>query len=221
MKKNLFSQILAVSVLLMSEAAFSQVKPNLGQLTSDKTAEKVKDEIPAGGAHNGFVPGLQKHSLGLGLGQTFLRSDLEDNGEDKITLDLYYNYSASYSFDFVANLHTSEHKFRNTKAELLGLALAIKGKLYQFDAFAPYALGGFGFYKPSVTQLVNGVLRDSDDKLVFGMNFGGGVDLALNERVTVGALFHYHDPFDVKQETGSNIEGSYYKLLLTAMYTFN
>lgn len=221
MKKKLFSQILAVSVLLMSEAAFSQVKPNLGQLTSDKTAEKVKDEIPSTGAHNGFIPGLQRHSLGLGIGQTFLRSDFEDNGEDKITFDLYYNYSASYSFDFVANLHFTDHEFRNTATELKGLALAIKGKLYQFDAFAPYALGGFGFYKPQVTQNVNNVLRESDSKLVFGINFGAGVDLALNERITVGALLHYHDPFDVKQETGNKIEGSYYKLLITAMYTFN
>lgn len=219
MKKIFLSQILAVSVLFWSETAFSQVKPNLGQLTSDKTAEKVKDEIPSG--PNGFVPGLQKHSAGVGLGQTFLRSDFEDNGEDKITLDFYYNYSASYSFDFVANFHWTEHEFRNTKSELKGLALAIKGKLYQFDAFAPYALGGFGFYQPQVTQLVNGVLRDSDSKLVFGMNFGAGVDLTLNERVTVGALFHYHDPFDVRQEIGGEVEGSYYKLLLTAMYTFN
>ena len=64
---------MAVSVLLMSETAFSQIKPNLGELTSDKTAEKVKDEIPSSGAHNGFVPGLQRHSIGLGIGQTFLR----------------------------------------------------------------------------------------------------------------------------------------------------
>lgn len=219
MKKIFFSTILAVSTLLSAETAFSQMKPNLGKLTSDETAEKVKSDIPSG--PNGFIPGLQKHSAGLGIGQTFLRSDFEDNGEDKITIDFYYNYSASYSFDFVANLHFTDHEFRNTETELKGLALAIKGKLYQFDAFAPYALGGFGFYQPQVTQLVNGVLRDSDSKLVFGINFGGGVDLALNERVTVGALFHYHDPFDVKQENGSTVEGSYYKLLLTAMYTFN
>src|SRR5690606_25591879 len=40
---------------------------------------------------------LNRHSVVLGFGQTFLMQDLEDTGEDKITFDGFYNYSASYS----------------------------------------------------------------------------------------------------------------------------
>ncbi len=215
--KKIIVSILAVFALFGAKTAFSQVKPNLGQLTSDQNAKKVENNIPIGAG-----PGLQKHSLGVGIGQTFLRSDFEDNGEDKITADLYYNYSASYSFDFIANLHFSDHSYQGKETNLRGLALGIKGKVYQFDQFAPYVMGGFGFYEPTMTtKLASGQTQESDSKIVFGMHMGAGVDLQLNERVSVGALLHYHDPFDVKQERGGKVSGSYYKMLLTAFYTFN
>ncbi len=217
----------------------AQMKPNLGEITSDKTAKKVEEgtfdsktnetktksnnSTKANQSEFTFKPiqpGLKQHSLGLGVGQTFLRSDFNDYGEDKITFDFFYNYSASYSFDFLANLHYTSHKYQNTKTELKGMALGIKGKLYQFDAFAPFILGGFGFYGPQVTPYVNGVHRESDSKLVFGVHVGTGVDLQLNDSVSVGALFHFHDPFDVKQESGGKVEGYYYKLLMTVFYTF-
>ena len=43
---------------------------------------------------------------GLGLGQTFLTGDFGKNGEDSITVDLYYKYKASYSFDLIVNAIT-------------------------------------------------------------------------------------------------------------------
>lgn len=199
--------------------AIAQVKPNIHQLTNDKAAQKVNDSIPD---TSDRIPGsIHKHSIGIGVGQTFLRSDLAENGNDKITPDIYYSYSASYSFDFVANLHYSEHSYLNREATIKGLALAIKGKVFQLDAFSPFVFGGFGFYLPKVTRIQDGILTETRTQLVFGVNVGAGVDLRLNDEVVVGVIAHYHDPFDVRQDVGPKLETSYMKLMITASYTFN
>jgi hypothetical protein len=213
--------VLMAGVSISGEAIAQdqQVKPNIQHMTSEKSARKVNNEIPEASER---IPGkIHKHSLGIGVGQTFLRSDLSDNGNDKITPELYYNYSASYSFDFLANLHYSEHSYLNRKATIRGLALAIKGKGFQLDAFSPYVFGGFGFYLPSVRRMQEGTLSDTRTQLVFGVNAGVGVELRLNDEATIGVMAHYHDPFDVRQETGAKLEASYMKLLMVAMYTFN
>lgn len=163
---------------------------------------------------------IRTHSIGIGLGQTFLTGDFNDNGEDKITADLYYAFKASHSFDFLANFHTSEHKFQDTSATITGLALGIRGRAYQFDAFAPYAIAGLGFYQPQVKRRVDNVLLESEEKIIFGAHLGAGADLQLNEKVSAGIVAHYHNPFDVKQDVGPEVEGSYFKLLLTALFHF-
>lgn len=218
--KNVFIMTPAfLAGVSFSGEAIAQLKPNIHQLTNEKTAQKVNNSIPDASDR---IPGsIRKHSLGIGLGQTFLRSDLAENGNDKITPDLYYNYSASYSFDFVANLHYSKHKYIGREATIKGLALAIKGKGFQFDAFAPFVMGGFGFYLPSVKRIQNGELTETRSQLVFGVNVGAGVELRLNDEATVGVIAHYHDPFDVRQDVGAKLEGSYMKLLILASYTFN
>jgi len=218
--KKFFITPALVAGVSFSAIAEEKVKPNIQVLTSEKSAEKVQDKIPAN--QEPRIPNeIQKHSLGIGLGQTFLRSDLGDNGNDKITADIYYNYAASYSFDFMANFHWSKHEFLNRNATIKGLALAIKGKGYQYDAFSPYAFGGFGFYLPAATRIVGGSPLETRDQLVFGVNAGVGVELRLNSQAVIGVIAHYHDPFDLRQEVGSDLEGSYLKLLITAMYTFN
>tara|TARA_R110000868_G_scaffold30668_3_gene113187 strand:+ start:229 stop:903 length:675 start_codon:yes stop_codon:yes gene_type:complete len=165
---------------------------------------------------------LNRHSIGLGFGQTFLFEDFEDNGEDKITVDGFYNYSASHSFDLLVNMHISKHKFRGRNALIRGIAPGIKAKLYQFDNFSPYVLGGLGLYAPKVRRVLNaaGEIQDTKTKMAFGYHFGAGADLNLNSHVTVGLLFHLHNPFDVKQDIGSEVEGAYYKLLMLAFYVF-
>lgn len=226
MLKKILKIVLITPVLMagvsFSTQAFSedkQVKPNIHQLTNEKSAQRASS-----GSYesNERIPGeIHKHSLGVGVGQTFLRSDLADHGNDKITGELYYTYSASYTFDFVANAHYSEHKYLDKKATITGLALSIKGKGYQFDSFSPFALGGLGFYLPGLTRIQNGVPTDTRKQLVFGVNFGAGVELRLNSNAIVGVIAHYHDPFDVRQDVGSKLEASYMKLLLTGAYTFN
>lgn len=157
------------------------------------------------------------HSAGIGFGQTFLTGSFGDYGEDKIALpDLFYAYSASHSFDMLVNGHYSSHSYNNRKVKIPGASVSVKAKLFQFDAFSPFALGGLGFYRP---QISDGAY-ESKAKLTFGINLGVGGDLKLNDMFTVGVLVQYHNPFDVKQDNAKKVEGSYAKLLITGMYTF-
>lgn len=162
------------------------------------------------------LTGLQAHSVGVGLGQTFLKGDFASNGEDAITFDVYHNYTASYSFDLLTNIHISKHKFGTNETVVPGAAVAIKSKIFQYDNFAPFIHAGLGFYRPYVKD----ALGRSEAKTKFGANFGTGVELKLNNRMTVGIIGHYHNPFDTKQFGRPEIDGSYFKLLITALYTF-
>lgn len=196
--------------------AFEEDKLELAELAKSKSANEGDASILRKRKESSYRPRLNAHSAGLGLGQTFLRGDFQKSGEDQVTPDFYYAYTASYSFDVVGNLHYSKHREGQRSVTIMGAAAAIKSRLYNFDSLSPFVLGGLGFYRPTTSESS----VDSEGKTVFGSNFGAGVDLRLNTQVTVGALMHYHNPFDVKNDHGANLEGSYYKLLLTLMYSF-
>ncbi len=164
---------------------------------------------------------INRHTIGLGLGQTILLGGFEDNADDGIAIpDLFYSYSASHSFDLMINLHYSDHKFNNTEVKLTGIAVHIKGRLYNFDSFSPFIVGGFGIYRPVIKSYVDDELIKSDPKATFGTGIGFGADLILNNHVSIGILAQYHNPFDIRQEIGPKVEGSYTKLLITSNYTF-
>jgi hypothetical protein len=206
----------------LQNAVFAQEKKKqIQKITSSESAEKVEEKLESEPAPS-YVneDELKVHSLGVGIGQTFLGNDFKDNGDSSITGDLYYNYSASHSFDLLVNGHYSSHKIGAKKTSLKGTAIGIKGKFYQFDSFAPFVVGGLGFYAPQVTRELNGTLKKSESKLVFGSHLGFGADLRLNRHTMIGVIFHYHNPFDIKQELDPEIEGHYYKLLITAFYSF-
>jgi hypothetical protein len=185
-------------------------------LTSDESSKKAEASIP----EPRFESHLNMHTIGIGIGQTFLLGDFRKHGEDKITWDVLYSYSASHSFDFAAGFHTSSHKHQGKKTETTGLTLGIKAKGFQYDNFSPFLIGGVGFYRPRVTRDVAGEMVRSDSKTTFGLNVGAGCDLRLNRHFSVGLLFQYHDPFDIKQDKGPSVEGSYGKFLFTTSYTF-
>lgn len=67
---------------------------------------------------------------------------------------------------------------------------------------------------------MNNTTKWSDQKVTFGLNFGGGVDLRLNDDYVVGVLGQMHWPFRVEQEGQSDLKGYYMKLLITGMYLF-
>jgi opacity protein-like surface antigen len=160
--------------------------------------------------------GAGKHSVGIGIGQTFLFRRFDDHGNDKLTSDIYYGYAASYSFDFMLNGHFSKHDKNDDYSKLIGLTASIKSKFFDFDNFSPYLLGGLGFYRPQARR--NGI--DTVSKYTFGFNLGAGVDLRLNPHYLVGILGHFHKPFEVEQDGQRDLAGSYFKLMFLIMYTF-
>lgn len=164
--------------------------------------------------------GIHTHSFGAGIGQTFLMGNYSKHGQDKIAMDLFYAYAASYSFDVLINAHWSKHQDKGEEMTVKGLAASIKSRLFEFDNFSPFVLGGLGFYSPRAKRYYGTGKKWTEEKLTFGLNFGGGVDLRLNENWTIGALGQMHWPFAVKQDNQSDLKGYYFKLLLTLAYTF-
>ncbi len=163
---------------------------------------------------------LQRHGVGFGLGETFLLGNYSKHGNDKITLDLLYTYAASYSFDLLLNAHLSEHADENERMKVMGLTSSIKGRFVEFDNLSPYFLGGLGFYAPRAKRTNDTKTEWSDQKVTFGLNFGGGVDLRLNDHYVVGVMGQMHWPFKVQQDEQSDLKGYYFKLLITGMYLF-
>ncbi len=200
--------------------------PNTSQELKVKEPEVKTEEVseseaaPAPSTQAASPRQLRKHGLGIGLGQTFLLGNYADHGENKITTDLLYTYAASYSFDILVDAHYSQHKKDGEKMKLMGLNGAIKARLFEFDNFSPFVLGGLGFYAPQARRVVNGNKKWSDQKLGFGMNFGGGLDLRLNDHYVVGVLGQLHWPFNIKQDDQPDLKGYYFKLLITGTYLF-
>lgn len=205
-------------VILFTGIFVSTHANTIKELTSKKASDKVESQVSSivASANNSLHP----HSIGVGLGQTFLMGDFGKIGDDKISPDLYYNYVASHSFDFLANFHFSSHELGKQKVSLMGIAFNIKAKLFNFDNFSPFLTGGLGFYSPKLRRNLADEMKDSERKTTFGYNFGAGLDLDLNERVRVGLIALVHNPFDVVQDKQPDVEGAYSKLQLTAFYKF-
>lgn len=186
-----------------------------------KTKAPVKveeDELVSGEMGGAPSPRrLRQHGLGLGIGQTFLFGNYGKYGEDKITADLLYSYAASHSFDLLVNAHMSTHKDNSEEMKIMGLTGSIKGRVVEYDNFSPFYLAGLGFYAPQADRDGSG---KSTQKVTFGLNFGGGMDLRLNDNYVVGFMAQMHWPFKVQQDEGSDLKGYYMKLLLTGMYLF-
>lgn len=163
---------------------------------------------------------VQRHGIGLGLGQTFLMGNYSNHGNDKITMDLLYTYAASYSFDLLLDAHLSQHKNENERLKTAGLSASIKARVVEYDNLSPFFLGGLGFYAPRAKRDSSTGTKWTDQKLTFGLNFGGGVDLRLNDQYVVGIMGQMHWPFKVQQENQSDLKGYYFKLLITGMYLF-
>lgn len=213
-------KLIPTASLLAVGISFGAHAQSIQNLTSQEAAEKAQSGEVSRPIHRGGTQ-LNKHYLGLGLGQTFLKSEFQDNGADKIGIpDLYYVYTASHSFDFLANFHTTTHRTERRKVTATGAALGIKGRFYQYDNFSPFGVAGFGFYQPSTVRKIGDDFVRSKSKTTFGTHLGLGAELILNSRVTVGTILHWHNPFSIQQDGQPDVRGSYYKLLLTGLYSF-
>jgi len=224
------------AAFVFSTPLFAQTKPFAPKIQTPTTKDELvnkekptaKTEAPAAAeapveVESSTAPAprrLHQHSFGVGLGETFLLGKYSDYGKDKITMDLFYTYAASYSFDLMINAHYSTHEDDREEIKVMGLNGGIKSRLFEFDNFSPYILGGLGFYAPRAYRKAGGNYEWSSQKVTFGTNFGGGVDLRLNDQWTVGALGQLHWPFKVEQNDGPDVKGYYFKLMLTLAYSF-
>lgn len=218
-----FSKIVALTLYV--GASFFNTANAADKLISnlEKNNSAAKKTPPSSSAPSSKVPGkVHAHTVHLGIGETILYGDMGDNGEDGIRPDLYYTYSASFSFDFVANLHYAKFDNNRKSVTASGLALGIKSRIFQFDSFSPFVIGGLGFYMPIMERIVNSEVVESKSKVVMGTHAAIGADLNLNDHFSIGVLYHWHNPFDIKEDAskGGIVEGSYGKLLLTVGYTF-
>lgn len=211
-----------VLVVVMATGTFSiyaedkliKIVKTKAKQEGETTTPKKSASAPRGGQQ------LHTHAIGLGIGQTSLYGDFSDYGEDKITYDFFYTYAASYSFDFVTNIHYSKHEHKDYYVELKGVNFGIKAKWFHFDSFSPYLQAGLGFYRPEVKRMIGSDIVVSEEKTTFGTAWGAGAELRLNRHFMIGVLFQFHNPFDVKQDRGSDIEGSYNKLMMMFTYIF-
>ena len=238
-KKNSVIMMAAFAAIVFSNPSLSLAQGNQPKAFSPKiktpnTSTELTDksqgateaktestpEVSSPVLHAAAPRRLQQHGLGIGLGQTFLLGDYGKNGNDKITADLLYSYAASYSFDILVNAHMSEHKSNSERVKTRGLTGSIKGRFVEYDNLSPFFLGGLGFYAPQARRNINGDHKWSDQKVTFGLNFGGGVDLRLNDHYVVGVLGQMHWPFKVQQDGQPDLKGYYFKLLITGMYLF-
>ena len=95
-RRTAASVAVLVYLSIKIDPVWGQGIPLIKKLTSKKAAEKVEKEIAPQGAkprrrpESGGIPKeLKIHSLGVGLGQTFIRGDLGDHGVDGITADIF------------------------------------------------------------------------------------------------------------------------------------
>lgn len=197
-----------------------ELSPEDPDTKESKKYFEEKDDSEPSGTSSAAPRRLQQHGLGFGLGQTFLLGNYGKYGNDKITVDLLYSYAASYSFDLLVNAHVSEHKDEDESMRVMGLTGSIKGRFVEFDNLSPYFLGGLGFYAPRAERKSGDDTKKTDQKVTFGLNFGGGVDLRLNDHYVVGVMGQMHWPFKIEQDDQSDLKGYYFKLLITGMYLF-
>jgi len=229
MNKYIISTLFFLN-LILAFGFLSKVKAQNYANAPDTSEENQEAESQAsdvsqvfkGKKNSGGSGNNSTHGFGLGIGQTFLLGDYSDHGSDDLTADIFYRYKASYSFDLLVNFHTSTQKDSNDqeKMDLMGLTTGIKARYFNFDNFAPFLIGGLGFYQPKATRYINGALVNSETKTTLGVHFGGGAELNLNQRYSFGLQGIYHYPFRIKQDSQPSLSGSYFKLMMILFYNF-
>lgn len=165
--------------------------------------------------------GDQKQALGFGVGQTILLGDFNKYGHNDMSLDLFYEYQASYLFSLLANIHQQTFKGdRGQKTEVGGFNVQIKGKYFDYDSFSPFWTAGLGLYYPQLTRQRGSALQETESKGVFGAVVGSGVSLELNQRFNFAFLGQLHLPFRIKQSNDSSFQGQYLKLMAALFIKF-
>lgn len=168
-----------------------------------------------------LAPGT--HNLSIGVGQVFLMGNLSSGFENSLGTQIHYTYGVSDMFSFESDFGYSSHS-QNTLSQgsfsLVNLDAGLRTNLVYFDQLIPFASLGLGFYRPSTTYSNNSTLS----ALLFGMQFGGGVDLLVSKKVFLGTRLSYHNMFSTSKigSDGSlrEVGGSFVSFMIHAGVTF-
>lgn len=162
-----------------------------------------------------FAPG--SHNLAIDVGQVFLMGDLAEQYADNIGFKLHYDYGVSDIFAFDSSLGYSNHS--EGAFSMTSLQTGLRANLSWFDKIIPHVLFGLGFYRPSYqigeTQSLSPIL--------FGLHFGGGVNLQITRQFFFGANLTIHDIFNAERTVAGqkmDVGGSFASFLLQAGTTF-
>jgi len=170
-----------------------------------------------------LAPGT--NNLSIGVGQVFLMGDLASQYQNALGTQVHYTYGVSDMFcfesDFGYSSHSPDSVSTASNFSLVNLNAGLRTNLVYFDKLIPYANIGLGFYRPSGTLPNSNVTLNA---ILFGMEFGGGVDLLLTKRVFFGTALTFHNMFDsmatASDGTLHSVGGSYISFMIHAGVTF-
>ncbi len=168
-----------------------------------------------------LAPGT--HNLSVGVGQVFLMGNLSNGFENSLGTQVHYTYGVSDMFSFESDFGYSSHSqniLSQGSFSLVNLNAGVRTNLVYFDQLVPFASLGLGFYRPSTTFSNASTLS----ALLFGMQFGGGVDLLVSKKVFLGTRLAYHNMFN-SSKIGSDgalheVGGSFISFMIHAGVTF-
>lgn len=165
----------------------------------------------------------RRHMVGVGFGQAFLFGDYSTIAQDSLAFDLYYNFKSSFMFQLVANLHAHKFSLNKENFSTKSINVGVKAKIFDYDKFAPFFGGGFGFYFPSADRVLSATssaVTESGTKSVFGVNAFAGLDLDLSKRFSISFMAHLHKPFNASIDNQPELSGAYMKLLIVPYFKF-
>lgn len=159
---------------------------------------------------------ITRHAVGVDLGQVFLHGNNYGNKfNNSLGFGLRYNYAASDIFELEADISGSNHS--DNAFKIMYSTLGLKTNFIYYDKLVPFATLGLGFYKPRIQ-----VQGDTATKTAFGMRFGMGADLLLNEHVSIGVMMNYRNVFssNAKLTNGTqfDISGAFSNFLMRLSY---
>lgn len=154
-------------------------------------------------------------TVGLNLGQTiYASSEMDAFGSNAMGFGGYFGFSPSDILNIMMNLMYSPYSENSNEADLFYGTLDVQLKT-NYDMMMPYFGAGLGFYRNSIsTNLVDGA------STAFGINFGGGLDVLIADKFTVGFAANYHTVFNQDISNVTSL-ADFFDIMLKVGYRFN
>lgn len=156
----------------------------------------------------------------LGLGGPVLHNDFDDYGQSTYVPLIGYYYGRHNKVFPNVEFHTFKESYKAQSFSSTALDISIGYNFYSFDSFLISSITGLGFYLPKAKRNINGVIIETDSKVVFGTTLGLEAFMILNKANGIAFRYQYHNPFDLKQTIGETLEGHYTILSINFSQSF-